>query len=117
MSPPDRNDPDRNRPDRDGLDRNDGTAPEWRDPQWRGPGSRGRYRHRQPSGSEPLTARSPLRLRAVLSVIALVLAVGAAIVFALTAEGDGAWTAAAMCAVVAVIAAVDLVVIARRTRG
>ncbi|TDE29623.1 hypothetical protein E1289_19885 [Actinomadura sp. 6K520] len=63
-----------------------------------------------------MTARSPLRLRAVLSAVALVLAVGAAIVFTVTADGDGAWAAAAICAVVAVIAAVDLVVIARRAR-
>ncbi|TDC55696.1 hypothetical protein E1281_11300 [Actinomadura sp. KC345] len=68
-----------------------------------------------------MTARSPLRLRAVLSATALIGTAAAAVLFALTAqrEGDGAlWGVAAVCAAVAVIAAIDLVVIARRrTRG
>ncbi|WP_433479382.1 DUF6343 family protein [Spirillospora sp. CA-142024] len=82
----------------------------------RGPGPPGPEPPRRPRGSEPLTARSPLRLRAVLSVIALVGAVAAAILFTLKAQGDGSWAAAGICAAVAVIAAADLVVIARRTR-
>ena len=61
-------------------------------------------------------ARSPLQLRAILSAVALVGAVAAAILFALGADGDGAWAAAAICTMVALIAAVDLVVIAKRSR-
>jgi NADH:ubiquinone oxidoreductase subunit 6 (subunit J) len=56
------------------------------------------------------------RLRAVASAIVLVGAVAAAIVFAVGAQGGGSWTAAGVCAGVAVLAAVDLVVIARRTQ-
>ncbi|XRQ14959.1 DUF6343 family protein [Actinomadura welshii] len=108
MSSPGQHDPGRDDPG--------GPAPEWSDPEWGGPGSRGRYRHGQPSGREPLTARSPLRLRAILSAVALVGAVAAAILFALGADGDGAWAAAAICTMVALIAAVDLVVIAKRSR-
>ncbi|WP_021599737.1 MULTISPECIES: DUF6343 family protein [Actinomadura] len=69
-----------------------------------------------PRGDEPLHARSPLRLRAVLSAVALVAAVAAAMVFAVGAQDDGTWAAAGICAAVAVIAAIDLVVIARRAR-
>ncbi|TDC95281.1 hypothetical protein E1285_07450 [Actinomadura sp. 7K507] len=64
-----------------------------------------------------MTARSPLRLRAILSGIALLGTAAAAVLFALTAqrEGDGGlWAVAAVCAAIAVIAAIDLVVIARR---
>ncbi|NVI92830.1 hypothetical protein HUX53_37550 [Actinomadura sp. BRA 177] len=65
-----------------------------------------------------MSARSPLRLRAIMSGVALVIAVAAAIVFAIGigAKGDGSWAAAGICAAVAVIAAIDLVVIARRAR-
>ncbi|TYC16901.1 hypothetical protein FXF65_07710 [Actinomadura syzygii] len=66
-----------------------------------------------------MTARSPLRLRAILSGIALVGTAAAAVLFAVRAQsggGDGAWAAAAICAGVALIAALDLVVIARRSR-
>jgi hypothetical protein len=55
-------------------------------------------------------------LRAILSTVALVVAVPAAIVFAVGAQDDGSWAAAGICAAVAVIAAIDLVVIARRSR-
>ncbi|GLW67404.1 hypothetical protein Arub01_56470 [Actinomadura rubrobrunea] len=75
--------------------------------------------HRQPPGDEPSTARSPLRLRAVLSGVALVAGAAAAVLFALSgARGrdPGPWVAAAICAAVAVIAAIDLVAIARRAR-
>ena len=116
MTSPGRNGPDH--PDRDDASK---AAPEWSDPEWRGPGSRGRYRDRQPSGREPLTARSPLRLRAILSGIALVVTAAAAVLFAVTAqrEGDGGlWTVAALCAAITVVAAIDLIVIAhRRTRA
>ncbi|GAA4226202.1 hypothetical protein GCM10022254_10490 [Actinomadura meridiana] len=110
---------DPNRPDRPDRREPEDEYSEWRDPDWHGPGSRGPYRHEQPSGREPLTARSPLRLRAILSGVALVGSAAAAVVFAVTAQredDDGAWTAAALCAFVAVVAALDLVVIARRAR-
>lgn len=74
----------------------------------------------EPPGNEPLTARSALGLRAVLSGIALVAAVAAAIVFGIVANHDGsgaAWGAAVVCVIVAAIAATDLAVIARRARG
>jgi Family of unknown function (DUF6343) len=75
--------------------------------------------HRQPRGSEPVTARSPLRLRAVMSAIALIAGVVAAVLFGLVADREdstGAWIAAAICAALALIALTDLVVIARRFR-
>lgn len=106
-------------PERHDRDEPEDGYSEWRDPDWHGPGSHGPYRHGQPSGREPLTARSPLRLRAVLSGIALVGTAAAAVLFAVRAQtggGDGGWAAAAVCAAVAVIAALDLVVIARRSR-
>ncbi|GAA4145698.1 DUF6343 family protein [Actinomadura keratinilytica] len=81
---------------------------------------RRRPAHRQPEGDEPLTARSPLRLRAVLSGIALLAGTVAAVLFALSAahaRDAGPWVAAAICAAVALIAASDLVAIARRARG
>ncbi|MFI0481203.1 DUF6343 family protein [Actinomadura sp. 9N215] len=85
-----------------------------------GPGSRGPRRRRRPEGREPLDARSPLRLRAVLAGVALVGTAAGAVVFAVAAlrgDDDGAWAAAAVCAAVAVIAAIDLIVIARRARS
>ncbi|GAB2830450.1 hypothetical protein GCM10022221_31460 [Actinocorallia aurea] len=74
------------------------------------------------AGTEPVTARSPLRLRAVLSSIALVASVVATVVFALRAmhgDGPGAapWVIAAITAATALVAAIDLVVIGRRMRG
>ncbi|MEU6040017.1 DUF6343 family protein [Actinomadura sp. NPDC047616] len=75
--------------------------------------------HRQPRGDEPLTARSPLGLRAVLSGVALVAGAVAAVLFGLSAahaRDAGPWVATAICATVALIAAIDLVVIARRAR-
>lgn len=70
-------------------------------------------------GDEPLTARSPLRLRQVLSVIALVAGIAAAVYFGIRGAqgggpGAGPWVAAGISAAVAVIAAIDLWVIARR---
>lgn len=131
MAAPDPHDPgrreERSEPGRDGpaprerpRDEPGEEYSEWRDPDWHGPGSRGPLPQHQPTGREPLTARSPLRLRAVLSGIALVGTAAAAVVFALDARGgggDGSWGAAAVCAAVAVIAAIDLVVIARRARS
>ncbi|MCJ1680220.1 DUF6343 family protein [Streptomyces sp. APSN-46.1] len=64
------------------------------------------------SGNEPVTARSPLRLRFWLSLWGLIWAAGGAAAFAL-ADRAG-W--AAFCAVVFVLAAVDLVVVLRHIR-
>ncbi|MFJ9647876.1 DUF6343 family protein [Streptomyces sp. NPDC004244] len=60
------------------------------------------------TGNEPLTARSPLRLRFWLSVWGLVWAAGGTVLFSLT-DRPG-WAAA--CAVVAVLATVDMAVVA-----
>ncbi|MEV0389613.1 DUF6343 family protein [Nonomuraea sp. NPDC050643] len=69
---------------------------------------------RNRAGTEPVTARSPLGARRVLSMIALVLGVVAAVFFAVLARRTGAevwlWEAA-IAAVVAVVAAVDLLVL------
>ncbi|WP_192809090.1 DUF6343 family protein [Actinomadura montaniterrae] len=78
------------------------------------------HEDREPAGNEPLTARSALGLRAVLSGVALVAAAAAAIVFGIVANRDGsgtAWGAAVVCVIVAAIAAADLAVIARRARA
>jgi membrane protein YdbS with pleckstrin-like domain len=76
-------------------------------------------RNRQ--GTEPLSARSPLRARMALSWFALVVGVAVAVFFAFRAgaTGDEVWVwEAAIAALVAVIAAVDLVVLhRRRSRG
>ncbi|MFF4579052.1 DUF6343 family protein [Streptomyces sp. NPDC001389] len=61
------------------------------------------------TGNEPLTARSPLRLRFWLSLWGLIWAAAGAAVFSL-AERPG-WAAA--CAALAVLAAVDLAVVVR----
>ncbi|ROO86396.1 hypothetical protein EDD29_3961 [Actinocorallia herbida] len=76
--------------------------------------------HQRP-GTEPVTARSALRFRAVLSTIALVAAVIATIVFTLRAlhgSGPGAapWVIAAITTATALIAAIDLAVIYRRAK-
>jgi sterol desaturase/sphingolipid hydroxylase (fatty acid hydroxylase superfamily) len=78
-------------------------------------------RHRQPAGTEPVTARSPLRLRAILSGVALAAAAVAGTVFllyGLAGSGPGAapWVVAAICGAVVMIATVDLWVIWRRSR-
>lgn len=73
------------------------------------------------SGSEARTARSMYGLRLVLSLVAFPLAIIAAIWFLLNAD-DGPWNSTGMvvvgviCAAVAFVAAVDIVVI-RRRRG
>ncbi|WP_113700982.1 DUF6343 family protein [Nonomuraea lactucae] len=72
---------------------------------------------RDRQGTEPLTARSPLGARRALSLVALVAGLAAAIFFVSRAMSTGqevwAWEAA-VAAVVAIIAAVDLAVIRRR---
>lgn len=76
---------------------------------------------RNREGTEPLTARSPLRARRVLSWIALIVATAAAVFFVVRAmsTGEQVWVwEAAIAAAVAVFAAVDLVVLRhRRAQG
>ncbi|WP_329194359.1 MULTISPECIES: DUF6343 family protein [unclassified Streptomyces] len=64
------------------------------------------------TGNEPVTARSPLRLRLWLSLWGLIWAAGGAALFSL-GERPG-WAAA--CAVVAVLAAVDSLVVVHHIR-
>ncbi|MDF2704972.1 DUF6343 family protein [Nonomuraea muscovyensis] len=76
---------------------------------------------RDRQGTEPLTARSPLGARRVLSLLALALGAAAAVYFVTRAVSTGeevwAWEAA-IAAAVSLIAAVDLAVLSRRrTRG
>jgi Family of unknown function (DUF6343) len=80
---------------------------------------RGPQHHRQPPGNEPTTARSPLRLRAVMSAIALVAGIMATVLFVMVARRDDSTAAAivaAICSVLALLALADLTVIARRLR-
>ncbi|MGW2215733.1 DUF6343 family protein [Nonomuraea sp. NPDC001684] len=75
---------------------------------------------RNRAGTEPVTARSPLRARRVLSWIALVVAAAAAVFFVTRAMATGqqVWVwEAALAAAVAVVAAVDLAVLRRRRAG
>ncbi|WP_333770913.1 DUF6343 family protein [Streptomyces sp. IBSBF 2435] len=64
------------------------------------------------TGYEPTQARSPLRLRLGLAVCGVVWGIGAAIGFALFAQPG--W--AALCAVIAAIAAADCVIVVRHMR-
>ncbi|MER6529963.1 DUF6343 family protein [Streptomyces sp. NPDC001508] len=82
-------------------------------------------RHSARTGSEPVTARSPLRLRLLLSGIFLPVFVAAAALFALWARASGPGgsphravliTIAALCAIIAFLAVVDLLVVVRRLR-
>ncbi|WP_188190541.1 DUF6343 family protein [Nonomuraea sp. SYSU D8015] len=75
---------------------------------------------RNRAGTEPLTARSPLRARRILSIVALVVGVVAAVFFVTRAmsTGEEVWRwEAAIAAAVAIIAAVDLVVLRHRRSG
>ncbi|WP_336212369.1 DUF6343 family protein [Nonomuraea sp. LPB2021202275-12-8] len=76
---------------------------------------------RNREGTEPATARSPVRARRILSLIALVLGAAAAIFFGSRAmnTGEEVWVwEAVIAAAVAIIAAVDLLVLGRRrSRG
>ncbi|MCD0451704.1 DUF6343 family protein [Actinocorallia sp. API 0066] len=90
------------------------------DPQDGRDGKNRRISHRR-AGTEPVTARSALGLRAGMSAVALLAAVVAGVVFALRAmggAGPGAapWVITGICAAVAVIAAIDLAVIYRRSK-
>ncbi|AYG83559.1 hypothetical protein DWB77_05757 [Streptomyces hundungensis] len=64
------------------------------------------------TGNEPITARSPLRMRLWLSVWGLIWALGGTVGFAL--EGRPGWMAA--CAVLAAVIVVDLFMIVRHIR-
>ncbi|WP_228977940.1 DUF6343 family protein [Streptomyces sp. DH12] len=64
------------------------------------------------SGNEPVTARSPLRLRLVLGVWGLLWAVGGTVAFALL--GRTGWAVA--CGVLALVVATDLVLVVRHLR-
>ncbi|TDD24895.1 DUF6343 family protein [Nonomuraea diastatica] len=75
---------------------------------------------RDRSGTEPVTARSPLRARRILSWVALVIAVVAGVFFLVRAmsTGEEVWRwEAVIAAAVAVTAAVDLLVLRRRSGG
>ncbi|MFI7451866.1 DUF6343 family protein [Nonomuraea sp. NPDC049714] len=72
---------------------------------------------RNRAGTEPTTARSPVCVRRILSLAALVLATVAAVFFVSRAlsTGEEVWVwEAAIAAAVAVIAAVDLLVLRHR---
>ncbi|MEU7133751.1 DUF6343 family protein [Streptomyces sp. NPDC046261] len=64
------------------------------------------------TGNEPITARSPLRLRCGLAAFGLVWALAGALLFA--AAGRPGWAIA--CGVVAAVAATDLAVVIRHIR-
>ncbi|MGR8011180.1 DUF6343 family protein [Streptomyces hypolithicus] len=64
------------------------------------------------TGSEPSTARSPLRLRLGLSIWGLLWAVGGAAAFG--AAGRTGWAVA--CGCLAVVVAVDLIMVVRHIR-
>jgi hypothetical protein len=77
------------------------------------------------TGTEPATARSPLRLRLLLSRVFLPLFAVAGVLFGLWAGGSGPGdtpgrgvlvTVAALCGVLALVAALDVLVVARRLR-
>ncbi|HEY3199919.1 MAG TPA: hypothetical protein VGK55_05195 [Actinomycetes bacterium] len=78
-----------------------------------GPDDRRRGGRRQPSGTEPRTARSAIGLRRVLAALALVGSLIAAVFF-WRATGDAADVALIICLVVAATAALDLVYLSRR---
>jgi len=71
------------------------------------------------TGTEPRTARSPLRLRLVLSAVVLPLALLATIYFGAAAlrTGETVWTIeAVLTGLIAIVAAIDIVVLIRRLR-
>jgi len=74
---------------------------------------RPRRGYRQPSGTEPRTARSAIGLRRVLAALALVGSLIAALFF-WRASGDAADVALIICLVVAASAAFDLLYLSRR---
>ena len=72
------------------------------------------------AGTEPINARSPLRLRLILATVATVVTLVAAALLALAGADDsdpgGLLVAAGFCLVVAVVSAVDAAQVARRLR-
>ncbi|MFD5026085.1 DUF6343 family protein [Streptomyces sp. NPDC058373] len=64
------------------------------------------------SGTEPATARSPLRMRRALGVFGVVWALAGAVAFALIDEPR--W--AALCAILWLVAVLDLMAVTRRIR-
>lgn len=75
---------------------------------------------RNREGTEPLTARSPYGARRALSIGALVVGALAAVFFVVQAmrTGEAVWAwEAAIAAAVAIIAAIDLLVIRHRLRS
>lgn len=78
-----------------------------------GQDDRGRGGYRQPSGTEPRTARSAIGLRRVLAALALAGSLIAAFFF-WRAAGDAADVALIICLVVVVTAALNLVYLSRR---
>ncbi|HEX4817223.1 MAG TPA: DUF6343 family protein [Nonomuraea sp.] len=75
---------------------------------------------RNRAGTEPVTARSPLRIRRILSWVALAFCLVATVFFVwrAMATGEEVWRwEAAIAAGVAVVAAVDLAVLRRRRRS
>ncbi len=74
---------------------------------------------RHPDGTEPVSARSPLRARKIMSSIALPIALMGTIVFAVLAVRSGRevwWWETAIAAAVTLFAAIDLGVLHYRTR-
>lgn len=78
-----------------------------------GQDDRGRGGYRQPSGTEPRTARSAIGLRRVLAALALAGSLIAAFFF-WRAAGDAADVALIICLVVVVTAALNLFYLSRR---
>jgi hypothetical protein len=78
-----------------------------------GQDDRGRGGYRQPSGTEPRTARSAIGLRRVLAALALAGSLIAAFFF-WRAAGDAADVALIICLVVVVPAALNLFYLSRR---
>lgn len=64
------------------------------------------------TGNEPITARSPLRLRCALAAFGLVWALAGTLLF--TATGHPGWAIA--CGVLAAVAATDLALVIRHIR-
>jgi hypothetical protein len=78
-----------------------------------GQDDRGRGGYRQPSGTEPRTARSAIGLRRVLAALALAGSLIAAFFF-WRAAGDAADVALIICLVVVVTAALNLFYLSRQ---
>jgi hypothetical protein len=72
----------------------------------------GQMRHPRRTGYEPVQARSPLRLRLGLAVCGVVWGAAAAVGFALVDQPG--W--AAVCAVIAAVACVDVALVIRHIR-